>query len=39
MFKDKEYGLVSGVEELLMLRRLDKELDHEDEPDEEDDYK
>ncbi|GAK31958.1 hypothetical protein WOSG25_210150 [Weissella oryzae SG25] len=31
MKKDKEYGLVSGDEELRILRRLDKEITDEEE--------
>lgn len=36
MIKDKEYGLVSGWEELKILRKLDKEMNHARKPDKKD---
>lgn len=36
MIRDEDYGLVSGWEELKMLRRLDKEMNHACKPDNED---
>lgn len=36
MIRDEEYGLVSGWEELKMLRRLDKEMDYARKPDKKD---
>lgn len=36
MIRDEEYGLVSSWEELRMLRRLDKEMNHARKPDKKD---